>query len=381
MESIVKRSGIPALASLVLLGFLPEARAQFGGSLLKPGFALLPPGLTLLPPGLSLPPPNLLGRCGIGCPPGTGVYPNTYLPGSVVSGNYYLAPVLYDPYGLRGTAEVINSEGRFLINNQKANLAKEEIVKERIENRRRAFEESLLERERTPTPQDERERIQKLELRRSQNGPPVTEIWSAKALNDLLVDLQKLQAKGIRGPQVPLNEEMLRHINVASGMGSGNAGLLKNEGRLNWPMVFQAPEFKTERVGIDQLAPKVVGQVKKGGVDPADLHELTGALEKMRNQLAANIKELPVPQYIRAKRFLNDLEDAVKVLHQPDAANYFNQVYAAKGKTVAELVGYLTEKGLRFAPAVAGDETAYTALHQALVSYDLAANSLLAAER
>ena len=53
---------------------------------------------------------------------------------------------------------------------------------------------------------------------------------------------------------------------------------------------------------------------------------------------------------------------------------------AAKGKTVPDLVSYMKNKGLSFAPAVAGQEPAYAALHQALAAYDLAAQNQVAAQ-
>jgi hypothetical protein len=51
-------------------------------------------------------------------------------------------------------------------------------------------------------------------------------------------------------------------------------------------------------------------------------------------------------------------------------ANYSNQKLAANGKTAAELVKYVSDKGLRFAPSTPGDEAAYRALHLALAIYD-----------
>jgi hypothetical protein len=38
-------------------------------------------------------------------------------------------------------------------------------------------------------------------------------------------------------------------------------------------------------------------------------------------------------------------------------------------------------KGLQFAPAVAGDEGAYVAIHRALAAYDSAANAQVVAEK
>jgi hypothetical protein len=39
---------------------------------------------------------------------------------------------------------------------------------------------------------------------------------------------------------------------------------------------------------------------------------------------------------------------------------------------VAELVDFMTRKGLRFAPATGNDQDAYLALHRAFAAYDVA---------
>ena len=100
----------------------------------------------------------------------------------------------YDPYSgyLRGGADVINAQGRFLVNTQQAYLTREQVRSERLASRRKVFDEYLYEREKTPTAEDERQRHQLEQLNRSRNNPPVTEIWSGKALNDLMADLRKL---------------------------------------------------------------------------------------------------------------------------------------------------------------------------------------------
>jgi hypothetical protein len=45
---------------------------------------------------------------------------------------------------------------------------------------------------------------------------------------------------------------------------------------------------------------------------------------------------------------------------------------------VAELVAHMTANGLKFAPAVSGDESFYTALYQDLVAYDSGIATLVA---
>ncbi len=64
----------------------------------------------------------------------------------------------------------------------------------------------------------------------------------------------------------------------------------------------------------------------------------------------------------------------MKLLEEHHAGDYFSGKFSAQGKTVADLVQYMTKNGLKFAPAVAGDETAYEGLHKASAVYDVAAH-------
>jgi hypothetical protein len=298
----------------------------------------------------------------------------------------------YTPYGgyyesptagyLRGTADVVNSTGRFLINLQQSNLLREQVQQEKVRTRRAVFDQWLYEREKGPTWEQERQRYLREVTSRSLNDPTSTEIWSATALNFVLADIQKKlgNQKGVQAPQIGVDEDVLRHINLTSGKGDGNAGLLKNEGRLSWPLTLRGDEYKKDRELLNNLTPEVINQAINGRVDAGTLNEIMAAANRMHDQLVSSIKDLPPSQYMEAKRFLGNLDAAIKVLRQPDAGDYFTQKYAAKGKNVAELVDYMTKKGLKFAPAVDGDEAAYSALHRALVNFDAGASAQLAAE-
>ena len=80
----------------------------------------------------------------------------------------------------------------------------------------------------TPTLEEEREKTRLENVMRSRNNPPVTEIWSAKALNDVLSELQKQAGKGVlttsRGPKELLGPETLNLVNVTSASRGGNVG-------------------------------------------------------------------------------------------------------------------------------------------------------------
>jgi hypothetical protein len=302
--------------------------------------------------------------------------------GGSAYGSYYQDP--YSGY-LRGNAEVLTATGRFLTSQQDADRTKEEVRQARIDTRRKAFDQYLYERGHTPTLEDERERLQALEVRRSLHQPPVTEIWSAKALNDLLRDVQKLRAQGVGGPTVALDTDLLKRINVVAGRRAGNAGLLKNQGKLTWPPALLSPKLPKEaedlREQIDALLPDAIGQAIHGKVNRQVLRELDRAAAALQALLAKEVGSLPANRYIEARRFLRDLDDALTALGQPNAGLYLTDKYAVKGQSVPDLVEYMTKEGLEFAPAVAGDEKAYVALHRALATYDGAARGQAGPER
>jgi hypothetical protein len=296
----------------------------------------------------------------------------------------------YNPYGsgsyygespsggfLRGTADVINAQGRLVIELEQAKLAHEQVRQAKIDTRRKLFDEIMYERQHTPSYTVLREQAIAENLRRSQSSAPVTEIWSAKALNDILADLGKLHGKKIYGPNISLDPDVLKQINVV-GKGSGNIGLLRNEGQLNWPQGLRDLKPKDAsaelRSNLDAKAVEAVNQATTppNRVNSGVIRDLQANVAKLHRLLAKNVNELPANEYIEAKRFLNNFDDAIRALQDPNVGNYFNNTYVAKGKTVQDLVDYMVEKGLTFAPATSGDEAAYRALHSALAAYDIA---------
>lgn len=284
---------------------------------------------------------------------------------------------------LTGAASVIQSQSQYIVSWQQGKLMKEQVRREQIENRRRALDEWLYERDKRPTAEDERERVQKQVLRRARNDPPPTEIYSATALNTLLDHLKKQQpSASIQAAQFPLDEDTLLKINVAPPNTPGNFGLLKNEGNLNWPLGLQTADFKQDRDTINALLPDAVRQAaRESKVGANTLTDLNASVQRVAGRLEGMVRDIPIGQYREAKRFVESLKDAVKVLGSADVGNYLNRVYVAKGQSVPDLLNYMKGKGLKFAPAVAGDEAAYMALYQALAAYDTATQSQVAEQR
>ena len=163
----------------------------------------------------------------------------------------------------------------------------------------------------------------------------------------------------------------MKQINFSTGV-AGNVDSLKDKGKLPWPAVLKRKEFDMERNLFTHLA---ADAVRQGGmnnkVDPGTTEAMETNLAALDEKLAERIKDLAPEAYIGAKHYLNELHQALRILKRPDVAKFLNNEYAARGKTVAELLQDMSSLGLRFAPAVSGNEAANNALYRGLVAYDL----------
>jgi hypothetical protein len=270
---------------------------------------------------------------------------------------------------LSGAADVINSQGQFMTSQQQAYLQREHVKQASVDTRRKTFDENLYERGKAPTLEDERERARIENLRRSRNDPPITEIWSGKALNDLLQNIQQQFVRKIEGPKVPVEPSILSHINVSGSQTGGSLGLLRQDGRLDWPFTLRTAQFKSERENLDQLTYKAYKQAGSGSVDVDTIQGMMSGVDSLTAQLKRNVADISAGDYIKAKRFLNELNDTITILQDPNVSKYVNQTWSARGNTVGALTQEMTRQGLRFARATTGDQAAYVALHSAMVEY------------
>jgi hypothetical protein len=273
---------------------------------------------------------------------------------------------------LRGTAAVINAEGMYLKQVQDANYRYEQWQQSRLDTRRKSIEEYIYEQALIPNGEDLRQQTQRYQLRIALHNPPVNEVLSGESLNAIYKDLQVKLASGARGQPLPLDPATLAQINLTSSNG-GNLGVLKNVkdgGALRWPLPLQGEAYQEEVRLLNQRAAEAVKLAEfKGQVDAGTISDMTEAVRRLRTKLNANINDLTPSQHIEGNRFLNQLDDAFRALQRPDVADYLGQKYAAQGRTVGDLLDFMSRKGLSFAPAVGGDEGAYQALHSSLVGF------------
>jgi hypothetical protein len=299
--------------------------------------------------------------------------------GSTGASPYYANPYssYYDPFGgyFRGVADLTSAYGKYEIDHNRARLLNQEVERSRIETRRKIFDEWRYERANMPTAEDVRKRNNEIELTRARRDPPLAEVLTGSTLNSLLSHLKEAHAKGQRGPTtLALDADTLQKINVTSGHG-GNLGVLKpfaTGGKLNWPLSLRAPVFDQLRRRVESNAADAIDRAKiNGQVDAAVMKDLLDDVKQLHRTLEDSVGDLSPGQYIEGKRYLNLLDDAMRAVQDPNVKNYLNNgSYAAKGKTVADLIDNMAKHGLTFAAATPGDEAAYRAVQTYLAAYD-----------
>ena len=255
------------------------------------------------------------------------------------------------PYGsyLSGKADLVNASGQYGIQVQQANLLQEDVHKSMLQSRRDVLNEARYERETTMNSEQVRQQGIIDALHRARNEPPLNEIWSGLSLNALFSDIKKANTYGVRGPTVPLDQDMLKHINLTTGVTSAGAGVLKDGPKLQWPSALQDPAFKDNRSQLETMTTQALQQAMKGMVAPKLVGDMTAIVETMQVQLKQQVATLPPGPYMEAKKYLRELNTSYSALNSPNATNYFNGKYSAQGATVYDLATYMTNNGLQFA--------------------------------
>jgi hypothetical protein len=277
---------------------------------------------------------------------------------------------------LHGTADIISATGDLFVKNQQAFTEQEKAKQERYVTKRKAFDEMMYEKANTPTYTEDALYKKQLLIHRMMTNPTQGEIVRGDTLNTIMPVLKDLVAKGIPGPPVPIDQELLRHVNVTiKGTATApNLGMLKNPSELEWPLPLQSPEQEKLAATINT----VVSDAVQGQLKLAEYRKLTSELKGFEDGWRKKFhkEEIDGGTYLIGKRFLDKLDKSVTDLQQPGTKKLLTGAYAARGNTVPELVNNMTSKGLLFAAANSGDEAAYQALHDDFVA---CASSALAA--
>jgi len=299
---------------------------------------------------------------------------NPYLPNPNNYPGYYPGPV--GGY-LNGVAAVTTANAQSVGTIQEARIVQQQANQSSLDTRRALLNEWQYEQKMRPTPQATREKDNAYELRRARNDPPKVEIWDGSVFNNLLKSIQQMQLGGLRGPFVPLDPDLVRHINLTAGATAGNVGLLKAGGKLDWPFALKGEAFAPDRGKMDALAAQAVREAVSGEVSYNTLTSMIKVVDSLRASVDGQVQEMSPNTWMQASRFVNELRSTTQALKSPNVSKQFSGEWSARGKDVAEVVYNMTQQGLKFAPVTSGNEFYYTAFYQSLLSYEQGLNRLV----
>jgi hypothetical protein len=274
---------------------------------------------------------------------------------------------------LQGLASYTQAAGRYWIDIQQARMTREQVYQMQIETARRRIQfEAWYETVRpTSAKMIENERIS--EIDRARKDASDGEITSGRALNALLGSIKRY-GKYDTGPTIPLDDSILKQLNLSGGASTGNVGMLKDDVKLNWPEALQDPGYDESRKQLTRKLREAVGMAKDGDpITPALLKDIRNLYASINNKFSeAGQDDVSAQQYMEARRFLTQLNSSISALRDPNVSKYFNNTWNAKGHNVKELVDHMTREGLTFAPAAPGQEAAYRAMYPALRAFEAA---------
>ncbi len=278
-----------------------------------------------------------------------------------------------DPYSgyLQGVASVTAATGQYYQDIQKARLTRYAANNAALDYaKNRIRHEAWLESTAYLSTAAIRERDAAAGLDAARRGASDSEIASGKALNDLLRSIVAKSSLS-RGPNLPLEEDTLRHINLTTKAAAGNVSMLKDGGKLAWPLGLQDPMFKESRERLSRKLEEAVETIKGGKTpDRSALTDLGNDLKALEAKVTASTDDLPISQYLEAKRYLAQLRSALRSLSDPNTKNFLNNTWNAKGRTVAELVDHMRREGLTFNAAGPGDDASYLALYYSMRAFE-----------
>lgn len=277
----------------------------------------------------------------------------------------------YTPYWgyaatLHGMADLTRATAQYHVTIQKAAQERETTRRMKLETRKEELEHMKWERDfQWEMRREEQEKLIQYELERSRDRPSLTEIIAGTMLNTLLTELAKTSRPDDASSQ-PLKQEWLDAITFTST--GGNAGLLRHK-ELPWPVLLQDDRFASSRAILESQLENAREEARLGRVSKKTLEELL----RLRRTLDEEVTEMMrkpgsvwLPRHhIQAMRFTRELNDALLLIENPKEAAFLLGA-RPKSQTVAQLVQYMRENGMKFGPATAGSERHYVALHAAL---------------
>jgi hypothetical protein len=267
-------------------------------------------------------------------------------------------------------ADIIDSQGRYLISEQQAAMMREKVRQEKLSTHKAELEHWLWQRTFLQKAQAEQNKLEREMTRdRAIDNASNTEILSGSTLNVLLKELSKTDPASLNAR---LNQDWLDAVHMGCATDHG-LGILSKKS-IFWPPLLAVPEFADARNRIKTL----ITQMKEGvtsteGFNQQTVLELRREVKDLKDRLLKGIREghegdvlWTDANCMTAKNVLKKIDDAAKTAGDNPNAGFYLQ--RPKVATVGELVSYMNERGLTFTEAMLGDERHYIGLQRAMAS-------------
>jgi hypothetical protein len=190
------------------------------------------------------------------------------------------------------------------------------------------------------------------------NNPEEIDLLNGDALNELLAQLSnpKIHPSSLRkrGETIPGETIQRCAFHYAS------RGLTISLGRLTvrdgWPLALRDQAFAAERRAYQTAVEAALEKNLQGKLTPEAFRTLQQAVEALKARLKATIPAAQKEDYVPAKAFLDDLDEAVATLRDPNAEKVLAGVDRYGGTTVGDTVSFMQRFNIRFAPALTAEE-------------------------
>ena len=122
---------------------------------------------------------------------------------------------------------------------------------------------------------------------------------------------------------------------------------------------------------LDKSLPAAVTAAAANTLTPQMMRQVRAEMKALRENMREQLRkeEIETSSYLQAIEFYNSLDSSINALERPDARKQLAGAYSPRARNVQELVDYMTDNGLKFAPATPGSESAYQVTHDAFVRY------------
>jgi hypothetical protein len=286
----------------------------------------------------------------------------------------------YPPWGtiqapkaatIQGLASLTSATGQYYKDVQQASIAREQKRQMSLETTRQMLQLQADYEANRPTAPKMAEIERKNSVDWARNYASRTEIAAGNTLNVLLKSC--LAARNpLGGPNVMLDAETLKGINLTDKSSRGNLTMAKDEGKIAWTESLEEPVFDTARDSFSKNFAKATEYVNVGkSPDRMLIRDLKADLKTIEGKLEDEVATLPPSRYIESRRLIKQLKDTVQGLSDPRLVKASGSDWRKSVRNVSDLVGHCMKHGVEFGPAAApGDWAAYSATYYALRSYE-----------